>query len=240
MDHRLYLDIETVPSQKFKTDPPSEESCRVEPKPPAKNLKAADKIAAAIEKNKETARQASIDNYVKACLDHEKHFRSYSLRAWKSQIASISWAWNDGEVDGIIELSERDVLIGFFTKIATYMRHNNINGFLWCGHNIKGFDLKVLQARAMMNQVVPKRFEIPWDQRPWNNDLVIDTMDVLPFTNNDRKRLSDLCRYLDIDGKSASGSEVYDMYCCGQFDELLAYNKRDVEITRMVFDKLGL
>jgi hypothetical protein len=249
MKPRLYLDLETVPNEQFRTDPPTAEQFRQEPKPIAKNLKDPDKIEAALAARSEEAAVKSREDHEKALADHDKHFRQYSLYAWKGMVISAAWGWSfsDGnrgfthEPEKAYCGQEFDVLRALFADIAVMRRDNKVNQFLWCGHNLKTFDLPMLQARALWHRILPKTFEIPYNERPWNNNNVLDTMDEIPFIR-DNKKLSWILDVLGLEGKTGgmSGADVYDAWCGGQLEEIAAYNKGDVAAVRAITDRLGI
>lgn len=231
---RLYFDIETIPNEHFRTDPPAKPD--VEAKPVPSNIKDPKKIAERAAENQLKAEREAEDNYEKALADHEKHFRDYAMYAFKSRIVSIAWAWDDEECKVSCSRDEKAILVAFFTDIAA---HLGMLSFQWAGHNVKQFDLPMLQARAMMNQCMPRKFDIPWRERPWNHDKVFDTMDEIPYIK-DGKSLRWILNVLGLEAKLMSGADVYDAYCCGNIESIKAYNIGDVEAVRNICKTLAI
>jgi hypothetical protein len=105
-----------------------------------------------------------------------------------------------------------------------------------CGHNIAKFDLKKLNARFILHGLPPvKPFE------------VIDTLKIarkhFAFTSN---KLEHLARYLKCELEKSSHSEFSGMELWTEtmkgnkkaFEAMEEYNKTDVKVTEMVFEKL--
>lgn len=101
------------------------------------------------------------------------------------------------------------------------------------GHNVLDFDRHFVARRMVINQLLPSSVwtigQKPWDRGPW-----VDTMHLW---GGRKVKLADLALALGIPGKTGSGADVYDLWLAGRDEELRAYNVRDVEITRAVFLK---
>lgn len=105
----------------------------------------------------------------------------------------------------------------------------------WIGHNISGFDLRVLRQRSAIMNIKPPAC-VPFDAKPWDNVRVYDTMvqwDAKNFTKLDK-----LAKAFGITGKSIDGSQVYGMWKDGKHQEIASYCAADVEMTRKVYKRM--
>lgn len=227
---RLYFDLETVPNPLYGKEPPA--PTKVEPKPVPGNIKDPEKIQARALLNQQKAEQDTKDAYAKVLKDHESHYRSYALYAWKSQVVSVAWAVDDGRIESITGPSERDLLLKFLTAVE----HMG-PGVQWCAYNALRFDLAVLEARRIYHNI--KSVRIPYDAKPWDQMLVADPMTILPFTK-DRKSLKAVCSVLQIREPYESGANVYDQFQAGLLKEINKHNCDDVRALREVCIRCGI
>lgn len=207
------IDIETIPGQ----DTWVKEHVTKELSAPA-NYKDADKIAAYIaEKQDEAYRKTSFDG---AC----------------NHIICISAALNDEEpttfyADNINK--EKNVLIGFYS----WLQINLGDKFdrVLVGHNINGFDLKVLRHRSIILGIRPPDW-LPFDAKPWDKSPY-DTM--VQWDGKNFVGLDKLCKALNIPGKDGmDGSMVYDAWLAGEHDKIKEYCADDVRRVRAIYKRM--
>lgn len=175
--------------------------------------------------------------------DADKEFRKQALSPWKGEIVSICWAVNDDEVKGTVrnpkEESERDFLVR--TDQAIYdnvMEHNERPEYaIWVAHNAQ-FDLGWISKRCLKYQIRTK-MQYPIAPRPLGERNVYCTMANAAGWSG-RVGLSTLAKFFGLGDKIADGGDVYDMYRAEEFDKILEYCKKDVEITREVYYYLNL
>ncbi len=108
------------------------------------------------------------------------------------------------------------------------------------GHNLIGFDLQVINARAMITGHDSKDgiFKIGKAKR-YSNNPFYDTMQVLAGWEKDKwKGLDWWCQRLGLGGKTNHGSAVYQMYCDDKRDEIDAYCLDDVKATKALYDRI--
>lgn len=108
------------------------------------------------------------------------------------------------------------------------------------GHNLIGFDLQVINMRAMITGHDSKDgiFKIGKAKR-YSNNPFYDTMQVLAGWDRDKwKGLDWWCQRLGLGGKTNHGSAVYQMYCDGKRDEIDAYCRDDVKATKALYDRI--
>ncbi|KKK84115.1 hypothetical protein LCGC14_2786580, partial [marine sediment metagenome] len=127
----------------------------------------------------------------------------------------------------------------FFDKV--YDQHKPGEGthqsLTWIGHNVIDFDLRFLYQRAAVGGIKPP-FLIPTEAR--HGSMVYDTMKAWAGWKGYVKQ-DDL--YAALGGEphendDMDGSQVWDYIKAGRYDEVLAYNKRDVEKLRFNYKRL--
>lgn len=220
MTDEVHFDIETIPSQLSWVREYYTEKTPV-PTPPG-NIK----------------KQETIDRW----LAENTHADAVEAAIAKSgfsgasnHIVALSWAVNDGGVKagyiGSDVSQEKPLLEAFFADIA------DLSMPIFCGHNIIGFDLRVLKQRAMILGVkTPSCF--PLDPRAWDKN-VYDTM--LKWDSDRQSMISMdlLARALGIEGKDGiDGSMVYPMWLEGKHKEISDYCSDDVRMGREIYKKM--
>jgi predicted PolB exonuclease-like 3'-5' exonuclease len=145
---------------------------------------------------------------------------------------------------GTPESDERDLVKRFFDGIERYCPEL----VSWNG---SGFDLPVLQYRALLHKVVCRRY---WDvgdedrEFRYNNYLSrfhwrhIDLMDVVScFQNRARVGLDDISVMLGLPGKMGmDGSRVWDTWCAGGIVDIRNYCETDALNTYLVYLRFQL
>ena len=209
--HNVFCDIETVPVQ----CPDRIAKLIADAKPPA-NYSKPETIAKWREDN-------AADIIAKTSFDPAA-----------GHICSIAWAVGDGEVQcasiGRSLDNEASVIDEFFDALPTM----GLPRFI--GHYITGFDLRFIMCRAIVLGVrVPRQW--PRDPKPWD-PVVFDTMTAWAGARGTIS-LDRLCEALSIDNPKGEidGSQVGQAWADGRFDEIAAYNRRDVVAVREVFRK---
>ena len=103
------------------------------------------------------------------------------------------------------------------------------------GHNISGFDLKVIKQRSIVLGVKPCP-HMPFDAKPWDRNP-FDTM--VQWDSKNNAKLDKIARAMGFEGKGeVDGSDVYPMWKEGKFKEIIDYCKADVVLTRQVYKKM--
>jgi hypothetical protein len=135
--------------------------------------------------------------------------------------------------------AERDVLLA----LLEYLRP--LRAPWLCGHNVEGFDIPFLQARAIVHDnelgelayILGPHGEKPWDRR------VLDTRKLFPATTwkdvPGLAKLDTLCRLLGIPPQDGlMGDGVYQAWLEGRQDEVEAHLRADVEQVRALLRRL--
>lgn len=214
---KVYLDIETIPSQ----GPSVQEAIEASISPPG-NMKKAETIENWILNEKPSA--------------VEEAWKKTALDGSFGEIWCIAWAINDGPVNYItrtgLEDSESTILSEFFLRILEKAPRPDY----WIGHNIRSFDLRFLWQRAVILGIVPT-INLYENASPYEK-AIIDTMTMWAGYRN-FIGLEKLCNALGIPGKSGmDGSQVWDYVKDGRIAEVVEYCKDDVERVRAVYKKL--
>lgn len=212
--HNVFIDIETIPNQ---------------------SQEYRDKVRAGITapgsyKKPESIAQWMAEN-AEAAVDDAIAKTSFDPAA--GHICSIAWAVGDGEVksETIRHIgNEAAAIEAFFASLPTM----GLSRFI--GHYITGFDLRFIMCRAIVLGVrVPALW--PRDPKPWDQ-AVFDTMTAWAGARGTIS-LDRLCEALGIDNPKGEidGSQVGQAWADGRFDEIAAYNRRDVVAVREVYRK---
>jgi predicted PolB exonuclease-like 3'-5' exonuclease len=206
----LYLDIETIPSQ----SPSIKEEIKDSLKPPA-NMTKKDTIDKWWE---EKAPGIIEEKYLKTALDGSF-----------GEIISIAWAFNDEPVYCVfrkIDDPETNVLKPFFSALFDYL------SITWVSFPIR-FDCPFIFKRAVINNLMPP-IPIPHERSGnaycpmnawagWHEHISLDM----------------LCRVLGIEGKDGMiGQDVWPCVQKGEYEKIVTYNKKDVEMLRQVHKRM--
>lgn len=210
----ITLDTETIPSQL----PWVREYIAETIKPPAQ-MKKAETIA----KWEAEEKQNAIDEALDKC----------ALDGAFNHIVCIGFQLDDDEPQALVAetIEDEPKIIRQFFKIIEDTQGFSDNVFI--GHNIVGFDLKIIKQRCMILGIPVPRF-IPLNTKPWDSNPY-DTM-----TQWDAKnfvKLDKIARALGIEGKNEE-QNVYEWWRNKEFERLATYCKQDVSITRKVYKRM--
>jgi len=224
---RIYLDIETIPSQ----DPAVREEIAEGVTPPA-NMKKPETIA----KWEAEEKPAAV----------EEAWRKTAFAGDRGEVVAIAWAVGTGAVEVLsrgLDEAEGDLLAAWFARLGE--QGDDPGGHWrpeWVGHNVQEFDLRFLFHRAVVHGLRPP-LPLPHDARP-GSEQVFDTMTAWAGYRG-RIGLDRLCRALGIPTKGAElggeeidGSKVWDYVRAGRIEEVAAYCAADVERVREVHRRL--
>lgn len=223
----LFLDIETIPSQ----TPGALEAIRQTIKHPG-NISKPDTVAKWYEEHADAVA--------------EEQYRKQSFDGALGEIISIAWANDDSEinVNYRCDTNETKLLKDFF-KALDSLKDDNGNRIIisrWCGHYISDFDLRFLWKRCVILGVRPP-IQIPYDAKPWD-DAIFDTKTQWTGSSSHYTgvgSLDALAKAFGLAGKDGDlkGSNVYDFWLAGRFEEIVEYNKNDVYLCRELFRRMN-
>ena len=209
--HKLYIDLETTPGP-VKPDPASIAA-------PA-NYKDPDKIRA----------------YQESSVESE--WRKESLCSLKGRVICIGWAVDDDPAQTLL-IDNEDVLLSKFLDavLPIFSDHEGVD---WIGFNLRTFDLNWLRHRAYKYQIPALAIQIPFQRY---DKRVIDLREVWNGADyQGRGTLSEIADFLGIEGKKdgMDGSKVCGMWQEGRMEEIAAYCRQDVELTRNLARRMGV
>lgn len=218
---KLFFDTETIPDQ----TPGVIERIAATIEPPG-NLKKPETILA-WEVNEKPAKI-------------EEVYRRTALDGATCELVTLAWGVEDSDILSVQRTpqdSERDMIREFFSELAKLkdLRHR-ATGIVWVGHNVRGFDLRVLYQRCVILGIKPP-VPLPHDAGP-ASDAVYDTMTAWAGYRN-TVPLETVCRVLGIRGKGGiDGSKVWDYVKAGRIDEVAEYCRDDVYRVREIHRRM--
>ena len=251
MHKYLYLDIETIPSQRqdvideLRADKKSELAAAIAAIKPPGNYKKEETIVAwwADEAPK-------IVDSLKAAFesDVDTAYRKTGLDGAFGQVCVIGFALDNDTPRTIwspewaASNCETELLEDFGCVLTDLIAASNERAITVVGHNVTGFDLRYLVQRSMVNGVQPHRIIASAAQaKPWEADKVFDTM--VQWGGTGAKAggsLDKLCRALRIPTPKGdiTGATVWDAVKACRIADVAAYCARDVEATRAVHHRM--
>ncbi len=236
----LFLDLETIPVQdqdlinflngELANDFVAELAAV---KAPA-NYKDPKKIADFVE---ETTAKLRADQAARI----EESYTKTSLDGGLGQICTVAWAVEDDKVQtiqagGLGKSAEYDIIIGLFGELEQF---EGISPPTLVGHNMIGFDLGFLRKRAIIHGLRPPRW-LPHMPKAWETDRVYDTM-VQWAGLKGYIKLTRLARLLGVHdvGPDIDGSMVWSLMKAGEYNQVAAHCRRDVELVRRVYRRMN-
>ena len=247
----LYLDIETVPSQR----PDVLEEIRA-----AEQL-ALDAALAAIKPPGNYKKQETIDEWLAteapkiaagltAAFDAnvDAAYRKTGLDGSFGQICVIGYALDDAaprtiwSANGIDSPCEGELLEAFYCALTDMIPANMERATCVVGHNVTGFDLRYLVQRSIVNNIRPHRvISAAAQAKPWEINVVFDTM--VQWGGTGAKpggSLDKLCRALSVPSPKGdiTGATVWDAVKAGRIKDVADYCARDVEAVRAIHRRM--
>lgn len=221
MNTVIYLDIETIPTQRDDVRAFIAKSVTH-----PGNIKKADSIAAWNENEKPAAVEEAVS---KTGLDG----------AFGQVVCVGMDLRDDGEPLVISGLSEADVLRAVNEAMTAEFEASDAFSATIVGHNVSSFDLRFLVQRYIVNGVRPHPIIARAAQaKPWEAEKVYDTMIQFAGVGN-RISLDKLCLALGLPGKGdITGADVWPMVQAGRLQEVADYCADDVRKTRAVFKRM--
>lgn len=152
-------------------------------------------------------------------------------------IVQIQYAFNNDDVKVNIYpedyLDESGVITSFFLAVES----NETS--LFVGHNISGFDLRILKQRAIVLGIkIPLSLNQAINSKPWDG-RIFDTMTEWSGYGN-KVSIDNLCYYLGIESpkQEITGANYGKHYRGGEYDKLIKYGKDEIESLRKVYKKI--
>ncbi len=223
----VFFDMETIPDGEM-------EDFELYKEPP-KNFKDPEKIKAWKEEQK------------------EEQFLKQSVDTNRAKILTIGAATNENSskcfVD-LVEYNEKKILEEFESYLRDQREEIVTEGFgeprvmfndiVFVGHNIKKFDLQILFVKAVKYDLTYLGELVHPARLRYNQNKSYDIMEIWGGSDfNNYISLNDVANTIGIKGKDGmDGSMVYPKFKEGKIDEIIKYQKDDVELVRKVFKRL--
>lgn len=233
MSDVLFLDIETIPSQLdwVKKDLEDYSNKKKEALSAPKSYKKEEVIKEWFDEKHKDIDLEVIEKYEKLSFDGAAN-----------HIVSIGCAINDADpvnftVSGHdIENQEPKIIKGFFDYLREQPKGEFCH-YIFVGHNITGFDIKVIRQRSIILGIKqPLNMKGVYDAKPWDKNPY-DTM--VQWDGRNFISLDKLAKAFGLQGKSdVNGSMVYKMYQDGEFDAIGNYCCADVDVVRNVYHRM--
>lgn len=236
---KLFLDIETIPTQRQDVCDYIEESMR-------DDLQASLDSVCAPANYKDEAKIAEYCIEKRAKLQAEfldnlkTKIEATGLDGSFGQVFCIGWALDDGAPTTVYSRSERFVLQEFTKALQSQIPASERHNTTVIGHNVSSFDLRFLNQRFIVNGIRPplviQRAALA---KPWESEKVFDTMIQWAGVGN-RIKLDKLCLALSVTSPKGDmdGSKVWPMVQEERFAEIAAYCERDVVAVRDVYRRM--
>jgi 3'-5' exonuclease len=111
------------------------------------------------------------------------------------------------------------------------------------GHNLQSFDLPFLRQRSIVHRRKPPlSLRKAMSAKPWDNEVIADTMLLWSHDRDKRISLDRLCRLLGIPSpkvEGIDGSAVYGLYTAGKLQDIADYCLRDCRAALAVYNRIA-
>lgn len=211
---KLFLDIETLPADG--KDLPIIKELFEEQKKKNGNRSRIKSVMTGQVRNDET----SFDSY----------FRGTSFSGEFGRIFCIGYAINNQPADCLTG-SEKKMLEKFW-DIAR-------DASVFIGHNVMDFDMRFIYKRSIILGVRPTQ-DLSFAR--YRNNPIFDTMREWEKWGSSGVSLHKLALSLGLESSKTGGidgSQVYDYFLAGKTEEICDYCKRDVEVTRKIYNRIN-
>ena len=162
----------------------------------------------------------------------EQLYRDTAVSGDFGRIFCIGYALEDGQVQ-IIYGEEKKILEEWW-KVAA-------KGDCFIGHNIMDFDLRFIYKRSIVNRIKPSAKHLNLSFARYRNFPIFDTMKEWEKWSNSYITLDALAKILQLPSSKdggIDGSQVFDFFLAGKYKEIYEYCKRDVQLTRQVYNRM--
>jgi len=246
MSVKCFLDLETIPDMRPGAREKYIDQCANNFKAPStltKEKAAVDLGLTDKDEIKFTSKDAMIARWettfaaTKAIEVADAEWRKGSFDGGYGRLAVIGYAFNDEPEKHIICDDESSGISQFLMDVHYAMEKGHNAGIEYIGHNIIGFDLPFIWKRAVINGL--PHAGIPKDAKH-GMGRVFDTMTAWAGYK-DRISLDNLAGILGLPSSKneMDGSMVCDYWLEGRTEEIATYCKKDVELTRQIYERIS-
>ena len=226
MSNYLYLDIETIPSQR----PEIKEEIAANIHPPG-NMSKADTIA---KWEIETKPDVIEKKWLETALDG-----AFGEVVSIAHLLESNTFLEQPKIEGDyreLPTSEKPLLI-WFNETIEKIWHSFNGDVVFVGFNILNFDLRFLWQRMLINGLKPHTSIFnALNNSKYNSDRYFDIMLYWSgFSRQDWISQDKLCQAFGIESSKTEdidGSKVWEHIKAGNYQAVLDYNKRDIEVIR--------
>lgn len=154
-----------------------------------------------------------------------------SLSPAMNKIVSLQMWWDDCLID--FKGDEVGKLCDFWNVLS------GVHGpppDLIVGYNLINFDLPTILMRSMLLGIKPSR-ELPL--RKYSKEPIFDVMQELAYWNPENwKGLDWWAKRLGVGETIGSGADIYKLWKDGKQEEIDTHCRRDVELTRDIYERI--
>ncbi len=159
-------------------------------------------------------------------------YRDTAISGDFGRIFCIGYATDEQNVE-IIKGEENEILKAWW-QVAS-------GADLFIGHNIMDFDLRFIFKRSIINKIKPAARHLNLSFARYRSFPIFDTMREWEKWSTSFISLDTLAKALGLKSSKdggIDGSQVFDFYLAGKYDEIYDYCKRDVELTRKIYKRM--
>ncbi len=150
------------------------------------------------------------------------------------RILCIGYAIENGSLS-VITGPEADILKTWWTVAD--------KADLFIGHNIMDFDLRFIFKRSIVHHIKPCARHLNLSFARYKNFPIYDTMREWEKWNPESFiKLDTLAKVLNLESSKSDGidgSQVFEFYKKGKLDAIYEYCKKDVKLTREVYERMS-
>lgn len=227
---KIFLDIETVPLGEEPQYKPAEFA--------GVKVPVNYKVPETIETFKKLSYEKQFNEHLeneKAKYESELHeWKKGALKATRSQIVCICAITEKGHKFDMCTEDEFYLLRTFEGWITGYGTYN----FEYVGHNVP-FDLQMLRSHAAKHKVLVLKDMLTFEK--WAKNIH-DTMQLWAGVRyDDKTKLTEIAEFLGIGNlnEGTDGSDIYDLYKAGKFDEIETKCLNDVIMCKEVYERIS-
>lgn len=226
---KLYIDLETIPSNKpqFKLFEVKKAAEKI--KEPAITKTGKIKSEADLAAWRENEYPQLLEDAVKDAI------AAHGLDGAFGEICTIGFQFDDCSPVVLqrtgYDDSEKRLIMDFLDAVHSY--RNDAYGrstveMQWIAFNGIDFDIPFLHQRCLINRIIPNSIRIPVDAKPWESG-VFDPMKKWAGLRN-RISFERLCLAFGIECKGEmSGADVFPAWKAGEYEKIAAYCLSDIE-----------
>jgi 3'-5' exonuclease len=148
---------------------------------------------------------------------------------------------------GLVHGTSEQTFCGDDEAELIHLAYEYLNGLgdviTYVGHNLQSFDLPFLRMRSIVHRRKPPlSLRKAFNARPWEDQVVGDTMLLWSHDRDKRISLDRLCRLLGIESPKADGvdgSQVWPLWQAGERQRIADYCLRDCRAALAVYNRVA-